>query len=189
MLFGLRVGARRQPDIVGVADQAGPHLGAVDHPVAVVAHRPGFERGQVGAGVGLAVADGEVHLAAQDPRQKVFLLLLAAELHQRGTDRVDGEEGDRHTGALRFVEEDELLDRGAPLAAPLLGPADAQPAVLPQLARQVLVDRPRHLAPPHHFLDLGRDQPGEVGAQLLLQSLLGLGQRNAHFSPPPSPSG
>ena len=44
VLLGLGVGAHRQPHVVGVGDQAGPHLLAVDDVVVAVAHRGGAQR-------------------------------------------------------------------------------------------------------------------------------------------------
>src|SRR5699024_3417031 len=48
-------GARGEPDVVGVVSSGGPHLLAVDDPVAggLVALGGGAQRGEVGAGVGL----------------------------------------------------------------------------------------------------------------------------------------
>ena len=80
VLLGFGVGARCQPDLVGVGDQAGPHLLAVDHVVVAVAHRGGAQVGQVGAGPGLGVADGEVQLAGCDLGQEELLLLFGAEV-------------------------------------------------------------------------------------------------------------
>ena len=79
VLLGLRVGAHRQPDVVGVGDQAGPHLLAVDDVVVAVAHGGGAQRGQVGARAGLGVADREVQLARGDLGQEELLLLVGAE--------------------------------------------------------------------------------------------------------------
>ena len=70
-----------------------------------------------------------------------LLLLLGAELHDRVADRVDGQEGQREAGALHLVAEDELLDRRAPLAAVLLRPADADPAVGAHLLQRLLIER------------------------------------------------
>ena len=63
VLGGLGIGADGQPDVVGVAGQAGEDLRPVDDVLVAVAHGPGGQRGQVGAGVGLGVADAEVDLA------------------------------------------------------------------------------------------------------------------------------
>src|SRR5918995_1110048 len=63
-------GADRQPAVVGVAGQAGPHLLAGDHVVVAVADGPSAQRRQVGAGAWLGVADAEMDLAPQDLRQE-----------------------------------------------------------------------------------------------------------------------
>ena len=59
-----------QPDVVGLVGAAGEDLVAVDEPLVAVAHGPGSQRGEVGAGTGLGVADGAVDLAGQDARQE-----------------------------------------------------------------------------------------------------------------------
>ena len=85
------IGAGGQPDVVGVAGQAGEDLRAVDDVLVAVADGPGGQRGQVGARVGLGVADAEVDLAGQDLGEEELLLLLGAEVHDGRADRVDGE--------------------------------------------------------------------------------------------------
>ena len=135
-------GADGEPAVVGVASQAGPHLLPGDHVTVAVADGFRAQRGEVGAGVGLGVPDAEVDLAPQDAWQVVVALLLAAEMHQRGCDRVDREHGHRGPGPHRLVEEDELLDRAPTLPAVLGGPANAEPAVGAHLA-----DHPAHDGP------------------------------------------
>ena len=94
MLGGIGVGAHGQPDVVGHVGAAGEDLGPVDHVLVAVAHGPGAQRRQVGARLGLGVADGEVDVAGQDPGQEVLLLLLGAVAHDGRPDRVDGDEGE-----------------------------------------------------------------------------------------------
>ena len=82
-----------------------------------------------------------------------------------GPDRVDGQHGHRGAGPHRLVEEDELLDGRPALAAVLVGPADAQPAVLGHL-----LDHPAHVgadavAVGQLGLDLGGEQVGVVVAE------------------------
>ena len=84
VLGHIGVGAGGQPEVVGVAGQAGEDLGAVDDVLVAVAHRPGLQRGEVGAGVGLGVPDAEVDLPGQDLGQEELLLLLGAEVHDGG---------------------------------------------------------------------------------------------------------
>ena len=77
MLGHLGVGAGGQPDVVGVAGQRGVDLLPVDDVLVAVADGPGLQRGQVGARLGLGVADAEVDVAGQDLGQEEVLLLLA----------------------------------------------------------------------------------------------------------------
>lgn len=130
---GVRVGADGEPDPVGGVTVGGPDLLAVHRVVAgglvAVPDRLGLQGCQVGARVGLAVADREVQFPGEDPRQEVRLLLLGAELHDRRPDGVEGHQRQRDPGLSGLVEEDELLHGREPAAAVLLGPADAEPAV------------------------------------------------------------
>ena len=134
-----------------------------------------LQRGEVGAGAGLGVADREVQLALEDPREEVLLLLVGAVAHDRRPDRVERQVGDRYAGDGGRVGEDQLLDHRAGLAAVLLRPADAEPAVGAELADHLLVDgvvaelAGRGGEPGLH---LGRDERGEVLAQLLAELLL-----------------
>ena len=171
MLGGLRVGPAGQPDVVGHVGARGEDLGPVHHVLVAVAHGPGAQRGQVGAGLGLGVADGEVDVAGQDAGQEVRLLLLGAEAHERRPDRVDGDEGERGVGPAGLDEEDELVGGRPALAAVLLGPAHAEPAVGADLADDLspVLSRP---SPPSDQAgtDLVGEQVGVVGPQLLAQS-------------------
>ena len=49
---GIRIGAGRQPHVVGVVGEAGEQLLAVDHPFVAVPDCPGAQRRKVGAGLG-----------------------------------------------------------------------------------------------------------------------------------------
>ena len=53
-LLGVRVGAGQADGVVGDHCLGGPHFLAGQHPLFAVAHRPGSQRGQIGAGIGLA---------------------------------------------------------------------------------------------------------------------------------------
>src|SRR5438874_2371137 len=123
--------------------------------------------GEVGARPRLRVADREVTLAGEDAGEEEGLLLRCAVLHDRRTDRVEGEEGEGEAGALDLVGEDELLDRRATLPPVLLRPANAQPPVPAHLAERVAVERPAALLPGELGLELRRQELREVGAQLL----------------------
>ena len=129
VLGSVRIGAGGQPDVVGISGEARPDLRAVDHVLVPVPHCTGLECTQVGAGIGLGVADAEVDLAAEDLGEEEVLLLRAAELEDRRSHRVDRQHGHRGAGPHRLVEEDELLDRTAALAAVLGRPSDAEPAI------------------------------------------------------------
>ena len=132
-MFGrLRIGAACEPHVVGGVGTGGEDLVAVDHELFAVEDGAGLERGEVGAGLGLGVADREDDVAGENARQEAFLLFLGAVLHQRRPDGVHRDERERQTGALHLVEEDELfLDRAA-LSAVLHRPTDTQPTVLSQ---------------------------------------------------------
>ena len=175
VLGHVRVGAGGEPDVVGVAGQAGEDLGAVDDVLVAVAHGPGGQRCKVGARIRLGVPDAEVDLPGQDLGEEELLLLLRAEVHDGRAHGVDRQH--RHGGAAahRLVEEDELLNGRATLATPLGRPADAEPAV----ASHLLDDLAHHGAdaagPRELFLELGGQQVLVVGAQLALQRLLLLG--------------
>src|SRR5205807_9548448 len=104
--------------------------------LVAVAYRAGGQRGEVGSRVRLGVTDREMQLPVQDLGQEEVPLLVGPELHDRLGDRVDGEERDRNARAPRLVHEDVLLLLGATLAPVLLGPPDAQPAVMTELANQ-----------------------------------------------------
>ena len=154
VLGGVGIGAHRQPHVVRHVGAAGEDLGPVHHVLVTVAHGPRLQRGQVGAGFGLGVADGEVDLAGEDGGEEEALLLFAAEAHDRRPHRVDGHEREGCAGATGLVEEDELVRGGATLAPEFLGPPDAEPTVLadaphdltPQLAALAdLADAPAHL--------------------------------------------
>jgi len=168
---GVGIGADRKPDEVGLVPAGGPQLLAVDDVVVPVAPRGGPQRGQIRAGVGFGVADREVHVAGQDPREEQFLLSRTAETDQRRADRLQGDRGQMYVGVLRLVGEDRLLDLAEAVAAVLARPADAHPAVLAQLADDPLVA----LAVPvagQLLLVVPAGKGREVAADLLLEPAL-----------------
>ena len=106
------IGARGEPDVVGVVGVGREDLLAVDHVVVAVADGARRERGEVGAGAGLGVADAEVELALQDAGQQLRLLLRAVpNCMMRRADRVDRDDRQRRARAVGLVPEDELLER------------------------------------------------------------------------------
>lgn len=125
----LGIGTACEPHVVGGIGAGGEDFVAVDDPLVAVGDGAGLERGEVGAGFGLGVADREDDVAGQDARQEALLLLVGAVLHQCRADRVDGDERERETRALHLVEEHELFLDGTALPAVFFGPADTQPAV------------------------------------------------------------
>src|SRR5262249_12030025 len=180
VLLGGGIGAGGEPDVVGVLRLAGEELAAVDHPVVAVAHRPGAERGEIGACSWLGVPDREVHLAAQRLRQEEPLLLLAAVLHDHRAHRHDRERRQEHARAPGLVEEDELFDGRAPLPAVLRGPPDAEPAVGAHPAERPHVVRPAALGGGELGLVLGGDDGPEVVADPVAQRVLLGGQVDEH---------
>ena len=184
MLLHFVVRAHREPDVVGAAREAREHLLAVDHVLVAVAHGARLQRREVGARVGLGVADREVDLALQDLRHVELLLLLAAEAHDRGRDRVDRQHRHGRARSHRLVEEHELLDRREAAAAPLLRPADTGVAVGGHLLPDVLRHLADALALAQVFFDLGREELVVVGAQLVAQRLVLLRQADVHGAPP-----
>lgn len=169
--------ADREPDPVGGVAVRRPDLLAVDRVrtggLVPVPYRAGLQGRQVGASVRLAVADGEVDLAGEDPRQEVRLLLIRAEAHDRRSDRVQRHQRQGHTRLRRLVEEDELFHRGQPPPPELGRPSDPEPAVGAE---------PPHGLPVEPLLrgrvrvagvDVLRDQLGEVRTQFGAQAVLG----------------
>ena len=140
-----------------------------------------LQRGQVGAGVRLCVADREVHFPSQDAFQEEFFLLLGSELTDCWTHRVGCEERNGTASSLRLVEEDVLLNWGESSTSVFDGPSDPQPAVLSYSANQRLVlevlselctgDPPAYLV---------GHQVGEVGPQFVLEGLLVLSEVDEH---------
>jgi hypothetical protein len=134
------------------------------------------------------IPDAEVDLALQDLGKKERLLLVGAELHDRGAHGVDGQHGDGSTRPHRLVEEDELLDRRPALAAPLRGPSDPEPPVGAHLPHDPAHRLPDATAVRELLDDVRRQQVGVVGAQLLAQLFLLLGVTDVHFSHPTGPA-
>ena len=120
----------REPDPVRVVGAGGEHFVAVDDVLVAVAHGTGSQRREVGARARLRVADREVDLAAEDPREERRLLLGAPVAHQRRPHRVQRHERERRASAVALLEEEVLLERRAPLPSVLLRPPDAEPPVL-----------------------------------------------------------
>ena len=166
------IGARREPDVVGVRRAAGEHLLAVDDVVVAVAHCGGAQRRQIASRRRLGVADRELDGAVQDRGQELLLLLLGAALRERRPDGVERDERDGRVHPLRLLEEDELLERGEAPSAILFGPADAEQiggaerahAFLDGVAALHAAGDGGDAFGRHHRLERGAD----LGAQLFL---------------------
>src|SRR5690606_5822950 len=146
--------------------------------------RRGAQRGQVGARLGLGVADREVALARQDARQEPVLLLGRPVLHDRRRDGLEGDERVRDAGAGDLVGEDLLLDRAETGAAVLLRPAQAELAVAAEAAAV------RHVRLAERVLGdlralLGGQAGGEVLTQLVAEPGLFRGQVDEHQASAP----
>src|SRR5581483_2371799 len=172
VLRGIGVRPRGKPDVVVELRLAGEELAPVDDPMIAVADGARPERGEVRARRRLGVADREVTLAAEDGRKVLRLLLRAAVLHDRGGDGIDRQHRQHDAGARRLVEEDELLDRGAPLAAVLLWPADAEPAVGAQPPDRLMIKRAAPFGGRELRLILGRHEAGKIFSELVAERLL-----------------
>src|SRR4029434_6562803 len=83
---------------------------------------------------------------------------------------------------VRLLPEDQLLERAAALAAVLLRPADAEPAVAAHAADDLPGHRPAHVFPLFHerAAQLGREEVAVVGAQLLAERVLLGGEIEMH---------
>ena len=78
VLFCVRIRPHREPDVIRFVAAGRPQLLSVDDPVVAVADGARAERGEVGAGFRLAVAQRKGSLAAVDGGQPFVLLLPGA---------------------------------------------------------------------------------------------------------------
>ena len=184
-------GAHQQFAVVGHLGVRGPDLRAGDHVLVAVAHRPGAQRSQVAAGVGLAEALAPHLVAAQDRRQ-VALLLRGRPLGDDGrsgvqqADEVDADVG--RAGPLALLLEDQLLDRVSAPPAALGRPVHAGVAGLEEQALPVGVVSGAGPASPRPVVR--RPRPGSVvashGAQLVAEVLLGRAVAKIHDESDPA---
>ena len=86
VLRRLGIGAHEQLAPVGEVAERVPRLLAVDHEVVAVEHRAALQRREVGARVRLGEALAPDVVAAQHAGQELLLLLVGAELDDRGRD-------------------------------------------------------------------------------------------------------
>ncbi len=162
-----------QPEVVGLVAAGGPELLPVDDVVVAVAlarwcaARPGRCRRPARCSRSRSARRPRGSAGGTGPSASV-----GAVADQR---RADGLQGDRrqvHVGALRLVGEDRLLDLAEPVAAVLLRPADAHPAVAAHLLDRLLVRRAVPVAAIMSRCSSWLGQPGEVVAQLGLERAL-----------------
>ena len=140
---GLGIGADREPDVVGVLGEAGEHLLAVDDVVVAVAHGARPQRRQVGPGARLAVADREVQLAAQDGAGEASPSARRCRTSSASGPTVHSVRNGIGNPA-RWTSSKKMYCSMAEraLAAELLRPADAEPAVRAHPAQRLRVERP-----------------------------------------------
>ncbi len=130
LLLGALVGAHQHEDPVGVVGERGPDLLAVDDEVVAVEHGLGAQRGEVGAGIGLAVALAPDVLAGEDARQMEALLRRRAVADQQRPEHDDAHVAHpRAAVALVLLDQDQMLGRRQAHAAVLARPAGREPAV------------------------------------------------------------
>ncbi|MBW8755730.1 MAG: hypothetical protein JF595_16600 [Sphingomonadales bacterium] len=142
--FGSRVGTDQQFLVVGILRVGGPHLGAADDDVIAVDPPTGLERGEVGAGARLGKPLTPQRLAGQDAGQvEGFLFLGAARdqgwprMHHRDVCGVDVM---RRTRARQLFVPDDLTQSQQAEPAVLLGPGNAGPPVIMELALPIAVE-------------------------------------------------
>src|SRR6266545_3929767 len=143
---------------VGLRAVGGPHLAAVDHPVAADAAGRGLDRGDIGACAGLRDAQAGDVIAADRGRQELPAQLVAAvagQCRRRHGDLHAGCHGDRAPvhQAQRF-RADHGVGEVEPRAAVLDGLVDAQEAGIAHLLEQRVSGEGAFLLP---FVDVGID--------------------------------
>ena len=172
MLGGIGVGATGQPHVVALIGPRRVDLVAVDDPLVAVQHGGGAQAGKVGAGLGLGVTDREVDLALQDAGEILVLLRLGAVRHDRRSDGVHGDEGERRVRALDLVEHDELIGGRTTLTAELFRPTETQPTVGAHAAHQLAEQRLALARLAQFGAHLGGEHGREILAEFLAKSLL-----------------
>src|SRR3954447_2055698 len=115
-----------------------PHLGAVEHPLAVLAARRRLQRRDVRARVRLRHRDRERAALSHAPEQVALLLLGAEAIQRTGHDQSHVVAADRQAPVGALLEEERRVEEGAAGAAVLLVDRQAVPAELAHLARQLV---------------------------------------------------
>ena len=117
----LGIGAHQKRHQVGAHRVGDPGLVAVNLVDAVLAHRAGLERGEVGAGIGLGEHRGRQHFAGGDLGQPfAFLLVRPAAENQFGRDfRAGAERANADIAARQLLRDDAHQLLAEPHAAEL----------------------------------------------------------------------
>ena len=171
LVLGLvRARTGEQEHIIGDVRDRREHLLPVDLPLVPVAHRSGLHGGDVGAGVGLAVAEACQRVAGQHARHDLRALLFVAEQHERRCDhRHDPHAVDGGARSVQLLHQRGRLHRAAAATAHLDRPPGGQiPAGGDGAVQGVVVHRPGRMRP---LDDLVGEMLGEERAHLLTERL------------------
>ncbi len=130
-----RVRARDHEAPVGHVCQRRPDLLAREHPLVTVERGAGLHRGEIRAGVGLAVALAPSLLTPQDRRKEPVLLFGRPELDEGRCQQVLAHvvHARRRLGTRVLLGPDDLLGKGRAPAAVLDRPPEADEAGAPEL--------------------------------------------------------
>ena len=151
--LGFGIGAHQREHPVGEVAVGGPHLVAVDDEVVAVELGARGQAREVGAGAGLRIALAPGHLAGEDRRQVLRLLLRRAGIDDQRPDEIEAVRiGRGRADAADLLEQDDLLRERRAHAAVLPRPMRRDPAALVELAVP--------------GLELGRVDAGRAVAQL-----------------------
>ena len=109
-----------------------PDLLAGDDPLVAVLHRARLQRGEVGAGVGLAEALAPDLLGGEDRDEVALLLLRRAPRHDRraGEQQAEHVRRQRRAGSGQLLVEDRRLRQRRAAAAVLGRPVHRRPAAV-----------------------------------------------------------
>ena len=169
VLGRVRVGAGAHPVPLGEVGRGRPGLLTVEAPAVAVPRGPQLHRRRVRAGIGLAVADGELDLVAKDLGQELPLQPVVPMGQDRLADDPDALADLRSSPTGQGLVEEVLVHAIALLASPLLGPGDPEPTALADLAHELTLLR--------RVDDLGHVLPRDVehlGIVVLVEEALDL---------------
>jgi hypothetical protein len=160
--------------------ERGPDLLAGDAEAAVLLHRLGLERGEVGAGFGLGEPLAPDLLSREDRLEEPLLLVLGAmrDHHRPAHHQAQDVRGPRRLRPRQLLTEDRLLDQRRTPAAVLLRPGDPRPAGHVELALPLALELELRL------VAAARRRPGVVvrdpGANLVPERRFFGRQRQVH---------